>query len=296
MNAMSLPSTETSGSQLPSTMTSTGVRTAWMLAKREWVRFFRQPFRIIAALGQPILFWILFGTGLHGAFRGPDANESFMAYFLPGTTAMILLFTAIFSTITIIEDRREGFLQGVLVAPPGRWSIVVGKTLGGAAIAWAQSMLFLALAWLSGSFALGWSSLLLAAFLFLSALSLTALGVLCAWPMDSTQGYHAFMNLVLIPMWLMSGAFFPIPSLEADQPIGQIILHWVMKLNPMTYVVGGLRHYLAPILPPTTSAPPDPSFWTAGLVECWWITGLFAAIAITLAMWMVQKRQKGELQ
>lgn len=271
-----------------------GILSAWMLAKREWIRFFRQPFRVIAALGQPILFWILFGTGLHGAFRGPVANENFMGYFLPGTTALILLFTAIFSTITIIEDRREGFLQGVMVAPPGRWAIVLGKTMGGAAIAWAQAIVFLFLAWLTGSFALGWHVVPLLMFLFLAAIGLTALGVLCAWPMESTQGYHAFMNLVLMPMWLMSGAFFPIPSAEPNQPMGQWVIHWVMTLNPMTYVVGGLRRYLASNR--DAMAAPDPGFWSAELTMCWWTTGLFTVLVFGLAMWMVRRRQKGEFQ
>lgn len=271
-----------------------GFQTAWMLAKREWIRFFRQPFRVIAALGQPILFWVLFGTGLHGAFRGPTADERFMSYFLPGTTALILLFTAIFSTITIIEDRREGFLQGVLVAPPGRWAIALGKACGGAAIAWAQALFFLALAWMAGTVVADSSSVMIPVFLFLAALGITALGVVCAWPMESTQGYHALMNLVLMPMWLMSGAFFPIPAILENQPIGQTTLHWIMKLNPMTYVVGGLRHQL-----PSNNASNqalDPMFWTASSTECWWITATFTLIALSSATWIVHTRQKGELQ
>lgn len=294
MNALTSPSKSIDASNSLPGRGVLGLYASWMLAKREWVRFFRQPFRIIAALGQPILFWILFGTGLHGAFRGPSVNESFMAYFLPGTTALILLFTAIFSTITIIEDRREGFLQGVLVAPPGRWSIVLGKTLGGAAIAWAQALVFLVLTWLTGSYVIGWGTVPLMLFLFVAAMGITALGVLCAWPMESTQGYHAFMNLVLMPMWLMSGAFFPIPALGAEQPVGQIVIHWVMKFNPMTYIVGGLRYYLGPGLQAASAS--DTAFWNVGLFACWWATTLFTALAFSLAMWMVQRRQKGEFQ
>jgi len=217
-----------------------------------------------------------------------------MGYFLPGTTALILLFTAIFSTITIIEDRKEGFLQGVLVAPPGRWSIALGKTLGCAAIAWAQALCFLCLAWGTGAFSFGWHSLPLLVFLFLAAVGLAGLGVLCAWPMESTQGYHAFMNLVLMPMWLMSGAFFPIPSASAGQPLGQLALHWIMKLNPMTYVVGGLRQYLG--TGTTVLASSNSSFWNVGLAECWWTSSLFAALVFGLAIWIVQKKQKGEFQ
>lgn len=284
--------------------------TAWMLAYREWIRFFRQPFRVIAALGQPILFWILFGTGLHGAFRGATPGEDFMTFFLPGTTALILLFTAIFATISIIEDRKEGFLQGVLVAPPARWSIVVGKAIGGAAIAWAQAMVFLVLALAVGTVPLNSQWVFLVLFLFLSATAITSLGVCFAWPMDSTQGYHAAMNLVLLPMWLLSGAFFPVPLITENQPIGQSIFHWLMRCNPMTYIVGGIRH----LLHATTTSPEinavDPASiasntasvvegvaktaWIPELSTCVGVTCSFALAAIAIATWMVQKRQKGE--
>jgi len=280
--------------------------TAWMLAHREWIRFFRQPFRVIAALGQPILFWILFGTGLHGAFRGATPGEDFMTFFLPGTTALILLFTAIFATISIIEDRKEGFLQGVLVAPPARWSIVVGKALGGAAIAWAQAMVFLGLALAVGTVSLNSNWFFLVPFLFLSATAITSLGVCFAWPMDSTQGYHAAMNLVLLPMWLLSGAFFPIPMVTENQPVGQWIFHWLMRCNPMTYIVGGIRHLLDGATAATQTGPMNSAnsasvaegvaknAWVPDLSTCVGVTCLFALSAIAIATWMVQKRQKGE--
>src|SRR5579872_4054789 len=125
----------------------------WALASRELVRFFRQRTRVIGALGQPILFWVLFGAGLHSSFSPPDwapRSMTYQEYFFPGVAVMIVLFTAIFSTISIIEDRREGFLQGVLVAPIGRLAIVLGKLCGGTALAVLQAGLFLALAPLVG--------------------------------------------------------------------------------------------------------------------------------------------------
>ena len=112
--------------------------------QRELVRFFRQRNRVFGALGQPIIFWLLFGAGLQREQPTLD-----YAHFFPGTLVMILLFTAIFATISIIEDRREGFLQGVLVAPVPRWSMVLGKVLGGAAIAMLQGLVFLLLGWLA---------------------------------------------------------------------------------------------------------------------------------------------------
>jgi ABC-2 type transport system permease protein len=117
------------------------------LAQRELVRFFRQKNRVFGALGQPIIFWLLFSEGLRG-------NKLDYAHFFPGTLVMILLFTAIFATISIIEDRNEGFLQSVLVSPAPRWAMVLGKVLGGAAIAMIQGLIFLAL----GAVTLPWPS------------------------------------------------------------------------------------------------------------------------------------------
>src|SRR5215207_7900141 len=124
----------------------------YTLSMRELVRFLRQKNRVFGALGQPIIFWLLFGAGLGGAKVGTDALG--YAHFFPGTLVMILLFTAIFATISIIEDRREGFLQGVLVAPIPRWAMVLGKVLGGTAIAMLQGIVFLLLGWMAGKF--GW--------------------------------------------------------------------------------------------------------------------------------------------
>src|SRR4249920_3851459 len=118
------------------------------LAWRELIRFIRQKNRVFGALGQPIIFWVLFSAGLQSSSFG-GSNQLDYAHFFPGTLVMILLFTAIFATISIIEDRREGFLQGVLVAPIPRWSMVLGKVLGGAAIAMLQGLLFLLLGWLT---------------------------------------------------------------------------------------------------------------------------------------------------
>ncbi|MBS0267252.1 MAG: ABC transporter permease, partial [Planctomycetes bacterium] len=146
----------------------------WALAIRELVRFFRQRSRLIGAVAQPILFWVLFGAGLHGSFAPPawaPASMTFQEYFYPGVAVMIVLFTAIFSTISIIEDRREGFLQGVLVAPISRLAIVLGKLCGGSALAVLQAGLFLGLAPFLGFSISLWAAVQVLLFLTLLALS-----------------------------------------------------------------------------------------------------------------------------
>src|ERR1051325_1565724 len=186
----------------------------WTLCSRELVRFYRQRNRVIGALGSPLVFWLLIGSGMSGvgaSFKPFAGHEGMTAieYLYPGTMALILLFTAIFSTISIIEDRREGFLQSVLVAPIPRMSIVLGKILGGAVLAVSQGLLFLVLAPTVHIWPKPLSLVVVVIVMFLVAFGLTGLGVCIAWKMDSTQGFHAIMNLFLIPMWLLSGALFP---------------------------------------------------------------------------------------
>lgn len=260
----------------------------WMLANREWLRFFRQRNRVIGALGQPILFWLLFGTGMHTAFQ--SGGQDFMTYYLPGTLVLIVLFTAIFTTISIIEDRREGFLQNVLVAPIPRWTIAVGKVFGGGAIAWVQALLFLGLALVTGSVPMLFGPLVGACvMLALAALALTALGVFFAWPMESTQGFHAIMNLVLMPLWLLSGAFFPIPLPTGDSPAGQWIMHWVMRLNPLSYVVAGLRRMVGGVVD-------TQGLWLPSLATSWLVAVAFLIVTLIAAGWIVMRPARGDLR
>jgi ABC-2 type transport system permease protein len=245
------------------------------LCQRELVRFFRQRNRVFGALGQPIIFWILFSAGLR-------SNNMDYAYLFPGTLVMILLFTAIFSTISIIEDRREGFLQGVLVAPIPRWSMVLGKVLGGATIAMLQGMLFLALGWLTVEGIRPTAAGLVAslALMLVVSVALTALGFLIAWRMDSTQGFHAVMMVFLFPMWLLSGAFFP-------NDVGGW-LGWIVRLNPLTYGVAGLRHYLQYASGAAAAGLPD-------LATCWIVSVAFAVVMLAAAWRIAGTRSTGDL-
>ena len=258
-----------------------GVGAAWMLAKREWIRFFRQRNRVTAAIVQPLLFWVLFGTGLSGAFRSAGELD-FLQFFLPGTVALIVLFTAIFSTISVIEDRREGFMQAVLVAPVGRWPVLVGKVLGGSAIAWVQAVFFLVLVLVVGTAEPGWSLAPLLGLLALVAIAMCSLGMIVAWPMESTQGFHAIMMLGLMPMWLLSGAFFPIPALGSQSGVGQWILGGIMRANPLSYSIVEMRRLLYPKVDFSSGGFfPSPSL-------CWTVT-LLAAVFTSLLAWRLMR-------
>jgi ABC-2 type transport system permease protein len=262
------------------------------LSQREIIRFFRQRNRVVGAIGQPVLFWLFFGAGFDRSFRISDGAggtaASFREYYFPGTLVLILLFTAIFATISIIEDRREGFLQSVLVAPISRWSMVLGKVLGGAALALLQGLLFLLLAG-TLDIQFDWLRLLhLVALMFVASAGLTSLGFTIAWRMESTQGLHAIMSLFLMPLWLLSGAFFPVPEATADASWSQTAMHWLMTCNPLTYTVAAVHRLVFD----------GPLSSTLGLPElptCWAVTVLFSLVTFGSAWITARVHTKGDL-
>lgn len=207
----------------------------YSLWRRDVVRFLRQPSRVVGALATPILFWFVIGSGLGSSFA---QEGGFLQYYFPGSLALIVLFTAIFSTISVIEDRQEGFLQGVLASPAPRVAIVLGKALGSTTLAVLNGVAFLVLYPLAG-LSPGFGDLLATvACVAVLGLALSGLGLMIAWPLQSAQGFHAIMNLVLVPLWLLSGALFP---LSGAAPWVQAL----MRLNPMTPAVDVLRMLLA---------------------------------------------------
>ncbi len=263
------------------------IAAALMLARREWVRFFRQRNRVIGAVAQPLLFWLLFGAGLRGSFSW-DGGQGFLEYFLPGTIALVVLFTAIFATISVIEDRREGFLQGVLVAPISRSAVLIGKVLGGGAIAWVQAVAFLLLALCVGTVPLNASILLAIVMLGVMAATLVGVGMVIAWPMESTQGFHAIMNLVLMPMWLLSGAFFPIPSAVGGD-FGRVALQWIMRANPLSYAMVELRRLMYPQVDFAAAG------WAPSHALCWSVALGFMIVTLWVASRLMQRRTQADV-
>jgi ABC-2 type transport system permease protein len=255
---------------------------ALSLSHRELVRFLRQRHRIIGALATPLVFWLLIGAGMNRSFRADvPGGDNYLRYFFPGTVMMILLFTAIFSTISIIEDRREGFLQGVLVAPVSRMSIVLGKILGGTALAFGQGLIFLILAPLVG-IKLSLAGVLLAMVVMLIvSFALTALGLCIAWRLNSTQGFHAIMNLFLMPMWFLSGALFPAQNAWGG-------LRIVMLINPLTYGLAALRRamYLGDPAGATVALP--------GLGMSLAVSAIFAIVMFALAGFVASATEKAD--
>lgn len=217
----------------------------WVIWKRELIRFIRQPSRIIAAIGTPVLIWIFLGSGFSNSisFSGGEAGgagaisaagPSYSVYLLPGMMTLIAMFTAIFASISIIEDRKDGWLQSVLVSPCPRAAIAAGKILGGTTIAFVQSVVLLAALPLLGDRpgAIGVACTIIA--LALTCIAMTGVGVAFAWVSETTQGFHAVMNLVLMPLWFLSGAFFPVEG-------SAIWLGWIMRANLLTWCTMSIR-------------------------------------------------------
>lgn len=281
MHAMTEPGTITASPPARSSSLALATTTLW---RREMTRFFRQRNRVIGALLTPVVFWLVLGGGLNGAFVFPgpaDGGEvGYLEYFYPGTVVMILLFTTIFSAYSVIEDRVAGFLQGVRVAPAPRVAIVLGKVLGGACIGWMQAVLFL-LVWpfvTSGEL----SVLHLAGavgVMFIVAIALTAIGFCLAWPMESTAGFHAVLNLVLFPIWFLSGALYPYESAAGWQKVAMLI-------NPLTY---GQSAFSALLRGPGAAVAGGP---VASIALNVLITVAFAVVMIGFAALMVARPRK----
>ncbi|GAC1647916.1 MAG: ABC transporter permease [Acidobacteriaceae bacterium] len=226
-----MTSTQTSGPVL-----WTAAYTLW---QREVVRFYRQKARVVGVIASPLLFWVVIGSGYGNSFHSASGQQPYLQYFYPGALIMIVLFTSIFSMMSLIQDRNEGFLLSVLPAPVHRSAIVLGKVLGGTTLAAIQGMLFLVFAPLVGVHASIAGLTIAVASTILTAFALTSLGFAIAWKMDSAQAFHAIINLFLLPLWLLSGALFPVSSASGW-------LKFVMRLNPLTYGMDALRSGLYP--------------------------------------------------
>jgi ABC-2 type transport system permease protein len=201
---------------------------------RQLKRYFRSKTRIIGSLGQPLLFMIAFGFGLGPIFQ-QAGQGNYIEFLVPGVISMTLLFTSIFSGIEIIWDRQFGFLKETLVAPVSRLSIMVGRTLGGATLAVMQGILVLLMSLIIGFKIMNTGTLLLGLiFMVLIALTFTALGTAIASRMQDFHGFQMIMNFLVMPLFFLSGAMFPLQGLPRA-------FNFIVKINPLSYGVDGLR-------------------------------------------------------
>jgi ABC-2 type transport system permease protein len=209
------------------------VRAAWVVTRRELLRFRQDKVRMLTMLLQPLLFIFVMGTGL-GSIVDTGGGTSFRTFLFPGVLATSVLFTAAFSGISLVWDREFGFLREMMVAPISRSSIIWGKCLGGAVVATGQSLILLALV---GTVNIPYSPPLLLGLigcLFLGSLLLTALGVLLSTRIKTIQAAMPLSQILIMPMMFLSGALFPLSGLPGWLSV-------LTRLNPLTYVVQPMR-------------------------------------------------------
>lgn len=206
----------------------------WVIWKRELVRFFRNRARILTSLVQPILFLLILGTGLSQMLPAAPGGFDYRTFMFPGILAMTVLFTSVFSAVSIVWDREFGFLREVLVAPISRVSVILGKILGGASVATLQGTLMLALA---GVAHVPYSPGLLLGVvgaMAVTALAMTAFGALVASWMAQVESFQMVMQFFVMPMFFLSGAVFPLGRLPRW-------LEVLTRLDPLSYAVDPIR-------------------------------------------------------
>ncbi len=225
---------------------SATLRAIYIIWYRDVIRYWRDRLRLVASLAQPLLFLIVFGTGLSSALKGAfggvagaggSAGINYVQFIYPGIIGMAVLFTSIFSAMSIVWDREFGFLKEVLVAPIDRSAIAIGKTLGGSTQAMVQGLILLVLAPFIGVTLTPLAVLELIPLIFVLAFALTALGVALATGMKSMQGFQAVMNFLMMPIFFLSGALFPLNNLPGWMTV-------LTRLDPAGYGIDPLRRVI----------------------------------------------------
>ena len=287
--------TETIRVAVPERSLRHDLRAVSIVWRRELIRFRTDRLRAITSLVQPVLFLFVLGTGLSRlASRGLPVGVDFRTFIYPGVLAMSVLFTAIFSAASIVWDREFGFLREMLVAPVRRWSIVVGKTLGGATVATFQGIIFLALA---GVAHVPYNPVLLLTLvgeLLLLSFTLTAFGVMMAARIRQFQAFMALTQMLVLPLFFLSGALYPLNGLPSWLTV-------LTRLDPLTYVVGPMR----PLVFSHLSVPPfvaaaisnhlAPAItWAGWAVPLWLSLGIVAVMGLVMMAIAIAEFSKTE--
>jgi len=251
-----------------------GIYTIWY---RDLLRFWRDKMRMVTSLAFPLLFLVVFGSGLSGAMGMLAPGVDFSKFIFPGIIGMTVLITSFMSGVSVVWDREFGFLKEVLVAPISRVAVAAGKTLGGATIALIQGTIILAFAPLFGiTFPLEILPRLLPV-MFLVACALSAMGIFLASRIKSMEAHQAVMQLLMFPMVFLSGVFFPVNNLPPWMNI-------LVKINPATYGIDSIRQLVLGVQP-TTSLGITVLGHTMSIGEDLMVVAAFGLVMVVLAMW-----------
>lgn len=263
-----------------------GIRVVW---QRELIRFLRNRLRIVTSLVQPVLFLLVLGTGL-ARLTGPAAGFDFRTFIFPGIVAMTVMFTAMFSAVSIVWDREFGFLREMLLAPISRPALLTGKILGGATVATIQGVLILALA---GAARVPYSPTLLGTLLgemALTAVMITAIGVLIASAVPQMEAFQALLQFVAMPMFFLSGAMFPLTGLPSWLAV-------LTRFDPLTYAVDPMRRAVFGELsvPPEAAVRLTPNLtWGSVSLATAAELGIVALVAVAALLGAVARFRRSE--
>lgn len=250
----------------------------WAMTEREWVRLMRQPARIVATVATPVVFLAALGAGFAGSISGlmgVEDGRSYAAFLLPGMISMAALFASVFGAMALIDDRDSGFIRVLLAGPAPSGSIVGAKLLGVGVPAWVQAALLLPACWLLGVEVGLFGFVMALAGVGLMAFGVAGFSLALAWRSKSSQDFHAVMNTVLMPMWLLSGAFYP--AHEAAP-----VVRWLTMINPLAWATDAVRVALSGERSALLGG------WT------WPLAVVFAAGGAALAMRTIRRARRGE--
>lgn len=249
------------------------------LVGREWLRLWRQPARIVATVGTPMVLLIALGAGFAGSISGlmgVGDERAYAAFLLPGMMAMASLFASIFGAISLIEDRDSGLLLVIMAGPAPSGSVVMAKIIGIGAPAFLQALILLPAIWILGVHPSLTQTILAILATLLLTLAIVSVSLTLAWRVKSTQEFHAIMNTVLMPMWLLSGSFYPASE-------SAFVMRWLTAINPLSWPVEALRSSLNGLDSPLLGS------WA------WPLTGVFALGSVLIAMGTIGLGKQGKL-
>ena len=213
------------------------MKTIYILWLRQLKRYVRSKSRMIGSLAQPILFLVALGYGFGSVFQ-KAGQGNYIEFLAPGIIGMAIIFSSIFSGMEIIWDRQFGFLKETLVAPVSRFSIMLGRTFGGATVATAQGAIVFLVSLIAGFRPVNWFLMpVLLVVMFLVALLFTALGTMIASRLDDMQGFQLIVNFLVMPLFFLSGALFPLDNLPKAIDV-------VIHIDPLSYGVDAFRFLL----------------------------------------------------
>src|ERR1035437_4674356 len=247
------------------------MNTIYILWLRQVKKYFRSKSRIIGSLAQPVLFLLAFGFGF-GALYQRAGGGNYIQFLAPGIIAMSVLFTSIFTGIEIIWDRQFGFLKETMVAPVSRFQIMLGRTLGGATVGAIQGIVVFLLTLIVGFRP---ANILMLPFgllfIFLIGILFTSLGTAIASKLEDMQGFQLIMNFLVMPIFFLSGALFPLQGLPK-------VMEIITKIDPLSYGVDGLRGTLINV-------------WTFGITTDFIVLSIFTAVLLIIGSYLFSKIQ-----